>query len=124
MIPTEKIEALELKIAIFLRWGVFIAGALIFGGWVWELKFSADPFHSFQRYYVFPLQNILKIYYKNESWGTLLSYLGLVVLISLPVIRVMLTAFLFIRQKEYKLGLIAFLVLISLGISFILGVEH
>jgi len=36
----------------------------------------------------------------------------------------MLTAFLFIRQKEYKLGLIAFLVLISLGISFILGVEH
>lgn len=120
-----EIEALELKIAKFLRWGVLLSGLLIFGGWLWEVKFSAaDPFYPFQRYYVFPLQNILRIYYKNGNWGTLISYLGLCTLISLPVIRVFLTAFLFVKQKEYKLGLIALLVLFSLGISFLLGVEH
>lgn len=124
MIPNEKIEDLELKIAKFLRWGVFLSGALIFGGWAYELKLSADPFYPFQQYFVFPLQNILKIYYKNERWGTLVSYLGLVTLISLPIIRVFLTAYLFLRQKEYKLGLIAILVLLSLGVSFLLGVEH
>lgn len=124
MMPTEKMENLELKIALFLRWGVFLSGVLIFGGWLWDVKFNTDPFYSFQRYYVFPLQNILKIYYKNERWGTLVSYVGLVALISLPVIRVFLTAFLFFRQKEYRLGLVALLVLFSLGVSFILGIEH
>lgn len=124
MIPNEKIEALELKIAHFLRWGVFVSGALIFGGWIWELNLSADPFYSFQRYYNFPLQNILKIYYKNERWGLLLIYLGLAALISLPIIRVLLTAFLFFRQKEFRLGLIALLVLLSLTVSFLLGAIH
>ena len=124
MIPNEKIEALELKIAKFLRWGVFLSGALIFSGWLWELKLSADPFYSFQRYYNLPLQNVLKIYYKNEQLGYLLIYGGLAALISLPIIRVFLTAFLFFRQKEYRLGFIALLVLISLAVSFLLGAIH
>jgi uncharacterized membrane protein len=124
MKPSEEIEVLELKIARFLRWGVVLSGLLIFSGWLWELKWSADPFYSFRHYYVFPLQNILKIYYKNERWGTLISYFGLVTLICLPIIRVFLTAFLFFRQKEFKLGVIALFVLLSLGISFLLGVEH
>lgn len=119
----KELESLELRIAKFLRFGVILAGILIFGGWVVTLNLYKDPFYSFQIYDTFPLQNILSIYYRNGNWGILISYLGLAVLISLPLIRVLLTACLFLKQKDYLLGTIAFVVLMALLVSFFLGIE-
>lgn len=124
MRPVEELEILELKIAKFLRWGVLFSGLLIFGGWLWELKWTADPFYSFRHYSLFPLENILRIYHKNGHWGILVTYAGLVSLISLPIIRVILTAYLFFRQKDFRLGFIALSVLVSLLVSFLLGAHH
>lgn len=118
-----ELESLELKIARFLRFGVFLSGVLIFVGWIMNLNFRHDSFHSFQIYDVLPLQDLLAIYYRNGNWGVLLSYVGLAVLISLPLIRVLLTACLFLKQKDYFLSTIAFIVLLSLIISFSLGIE-
>jgi uncharacterized membrane protein len=54
----------------------------------------------------------------------LLSYAGLIALISLPVLRVLLTMILFLKQKEYILAVVAALVLIGLFVSFTFGMEH
>lgn len=118
------LNKLEYKIAKFLRVGVLISGLLILTGWLISVKFSSvDPFFSFRVYDTFPLMNILKLYYRNQNWGILISYLGLACLISLPLIRVLLTGWLFFRQKDYLLSFIALLVLVALIISFGLGLE-
>lgn len=119
----KSLEELELKIATFLRVGVILAGVLIFSGWIFNLKFNQDPFLAFRIYDTLPLQNILAIYYRNGNWPILVCYLGLAVLISLPLIRVLLTAYLFLKQKDFLLGTIAFVVFLALVASFFLGIE-
>lgn len=117
------IESLELKIAKFLRVGVIVAGIIMFAGWMTQFKISGDPFFNFQTYDHIPLQNLITFHIHHKHWGVLLSYFGLASLISLPFIRVILTAVLFIRQKEYALALIAFTVLLGLLLSMALGIE-
>ena len=114
---------LELKISKFLRLGVIFAGALMLIGWLMEIEFSRDPFIVFKSYDHIPFQDILQIHLKNQQWGYLISYAGLLSLIVLPVIRVLLTAVLFIKQKEKLLAAIAFFVLAGLFISFSFGIE-
>lgn len=118
-----EIESLELKIAKFLRFGVVVAGVLMFIGWVTQIKFTPNPFYTFQIYDEIPVMELIDFYVRRDNWGILTSYAGLLVLISLPVIRVMLTAWLFVRQKEFILALIAFIVLIALIVSMSLGID-
>ncbi len=118
-----KIESLELKIAKFLRVGVIIAGLIMFAGWMAQFKLNGDPFFNFQTYDHIPLQDLIGLHLHRKHWGALLSYFGLAALISLPIIRVLLTAILFIRQKEFLLALIAMTVLIGLIFSMSLGIE-
>lgn len=118
-----QIETLELKISKFLRIGVFVAVALMFIGWIFQLIHFNDSFSSLSSYQVTPLQNSVLLALENKSWDILASYFGLTVLISLPVIRVLLTAILFMKQKEYIMASLAFFVLIALILSFSLGVE-
>lgn len=87
------------------------------------LKWSADPFFSFQMYGELPLKDIVIIYYRNENWGMLISLSGLICLISLPVIRVLLTAGLFFKEKEFIMGFVALTVFLALLASFTLGIE-
>lgn len=117
------IESLELKISKFLRVGVIISGVMMFAGWVTQIKFTGNPFYNFQIYDEIPLKELLEFYIARKEWGVLLSYSGLLVLISLPVIRVFLTAWLFVRQKEFILAGIALIVLISLIVSMSLGID-
>lgn len=117
------IESLELKIAKFLRIGVIIAGVIMFAGWMAQFKFNGDPFFNFQTYDHIPLQDLIGLHLHRQHWGALLSYLGLAALISLPLIRVLLTAILFLRQKEFALALIALTVLMGLIFSMYLGIE-
>jgi uncharacterized membrane protein len=117
------IEKLELKIARFLRAGVVLSGLLMFAGWALQFKWSGNPFYFFDMYDPLPIQEIIRIYVRNENYGALLSYAGLGFLISLPIIRVLLTSILFARQKEYGLALIAAFVLIGLIVSMSLGID-
>lgn len=118
-----KIQSLELKIAKFLRIGVIISGILMLIGWFWEFKYKANPFYFFATYDPLPLKDLLFFYIAHKKWGVLLTYTGLIVLIFLPFIRVLLTAILFIRQKEYALAGVAMLVLIGLIISMSFGID-
>lgn len=118
-----EIESLELKIAKFLRGGVFTAGAVMFVGWIWKTKWSGNPFFTFEVYDRIPFKTMIQHHIYHKDWGTLVSYAGLLILISLPLIRVLLTAILFVRQKEYSLAGIALLVLSGLTASILLGIE-
>lgn len=117
------IESLELKISKFLRAGVYLAGAIMFIGWVWKFQWNGNPFFNFEVYDRIPLTDLIKQHIYLKDWGILISYLGLMVLISLPLIRVFLTGILFFRQKEYTLAGIAFVVLSGLTASMLLGLE-
>jgi uncharacterized membrane protein len=118
-----QIETLELKIAKFLRGGVFLAGAIMFVGWIWKTKWNGNPFFNFESYDRIPFTQMLQHHFYRGDWGTLVSYAGLLILISLPLIRVILTAILFVKQKEYALAGIALIVLSGLTASILLGIE-
>lgn len=119
----DQLESLELKISHFLRWGVLLAGFFMLVGWLNHLFTLPDTFLAFKVYTPAPLEDSLRLALEQRSWGLLASYLGMMILISLPIIRVFLTAFLFLKQKEYLLASIAALVLLALIISFSLGIE-
>lgn len=120
----EKMEDLELKIAKFLRLGVLVSGILIFVGWLMKFKLGVNPFYVFQDYDQISLPVLLRHYWKRRDWGVLISYAGMAALISLPIIRVMLTGVLFLKQKEHHLAIITLIVLLGLIGSFFLGVVH
>lgn len=117
------IEALELKIAKFLRVGVLLAGALILIGWGLNFQWSENPFARFEVYSHAQLSDLLEVYWMDQNWGVLISYVGLFALISLPIIRVLLTMILFVKQKEHTLAMVALFVLAGLITSFALGIE-
>jgi uncharacterized membrane protein len=118
-----EIENLELKISKFLRVGVIFAGTLMLIGWVSQIRLDVNPFFHYQIYDSIPLSELIKFHIYRENWGVLLSYAGLGALISLPLIRVFLTAIIFLKQKEFALAMIAAVVLIGLLISMSLGIE-
>jgi uncharacterized membrane protein len=120
----KSIESLELRIGKFLRIGVIFAGSLMLIGWLSKFNFTVNSLYVFDTYDQIPLKDILAFHYIRKDWGTLVSYLGLTTLISLPVIRVFLTTIIFIKQKEFALAAIAFVVLLALFFSMALGIEH
>lgn len=119
----KNLEALELQISKFLRFGVILSAVLLIVGFVLQFKFYGNTLFVFDTYDKIPLWNQLRFHLYHRHWGALSSYLGLGVLISLPVIRVLLTGFLFLKQKDFLLALIAFIVLSGLIISFTFGIE-
>ena len=116
-----RLFSLELFIAKFLRYGVFFAAALLFIGWMLQIDFQHDTFAAFSTYKNTPLNQTLANLMSAKSYGLLISYLGLVVLISLPVLRVLLTAIAFVFERDYLLAAIAGVVLCGLLYSFVLG---
>jgi uncharacterized membrane protein len=119
----DKLESLELKISKFLRIGVLIAGAFLLVGWLGSFQWNSNPFTNLSEYNQLSLMLKIQLYIMNGEWGMCISYLGLIFLISLPVIRVFLTMFLFIKQKEFRLAIIAGIVLLGLFLSFTFGIE-
>lgn len=118
------IEVLELRIAKLLRVGVIISAILMLAGFILQFKLSGNALFNFTIYDEIPLADLLEFNFRKKNWGPIVSYSGLIVLISLPLIRVLLTIYLFIRQKEYPLAMIAFLVFTGLMISMSLGIGH
>ncbi len=118
-----RIFNLELLIAKFLRYGVLFAGFLIFVGWMSQIDLHHDVFARFQTYTHVPLATALQTIIADHNWGLLTAYLGLGVLISLPITRVALVAFVFLSERDYVLAVCAFIVLFGLALSFVLGYE-
>jgi len=118
-----ELERMELKISKFLRVGVLISGITIAAGWIWSFDPNADPFANLQTYRPLNLMDSFEISFMLQYWGRMLCYLGLFFLISLPVIRVLLSILLFIKQKEKAMALIGAIVLVGLILSFSLGTE-
>ncbi len=116
-----RLFSLELFIAKFLRYGVLFAATLLFIGWMLQIDFQHDTFAAFSTYKNAPLNQTLANLMAAKSYGLLVSYLGLVVLISLPILRVMLTAVAFVFERDYLLAAIAGVVLCGLLYSFVLG---
>lgn len=119
----EELYSLELFISRLLRKGVMLAGALLLIGWITQIQFTGNPLAEFQNYQASSLAEHLRLIWEQRQVGLMVSYLGLAVLISLPMLRVFLTAFLFLRQGERILAAVATLVLVLLLISFSLGIE-
>lgn len=117
-----EMEVLELRIAKVLRLGVVFAGILMLTGQVINFKFSGNTFFNFQTYDEIPLTELLQYYFKVGNWGALISFSGLIALISLPLIRVLLTTYLFLREKDFIMGFMALFVFISLILSMSLGI--
>jgi hypothetical protein len=118
-----ELESLELKIAKFLRYGVLAAGLLMLIGWGASIPHAVDPFAHLKQHTASPLMDRLTVHVMAGEWPSILAYAGLSLLIALPLIRVLLTAILFIKQKELLLAGIASLVLIGLFLSFSLGFQ-
>jgi uncharacterized membrane protein len=118
-----KIEKSETIISYFLRAGVLLAGTLILVGWLSQLRWQGNTFFTFEIYDQISLFEILRLHLYREHWRPLISYAGLAILILLPLIRVFLTAILFLINKEFKLGFISVMVFLSLSLSILLGIK-
>lgn len=118
------IHAMELMISKFLRAGIIFAGGLMLLGWIWNYQIHTDVFFNFQSYDHIPLPYLWQHALQQGAWGAIISYIGLAALIALPVIRVLLTGILFLRQQEKQLAALAFIVLLTLIISMLAGLEH
>jgi len=119
----DELHSLELKISKLLRYGVMLAGAFMLFGWITLLDFSKNPLEAFHDYQHKSFEQSLQSAFESQQWGLLIAYFGLILLISLPLLRVLMTAILFIKQKEKTLAFAAFFVFVVLIISFSLGVE-
>jgi uncharacterized membrane protein len=119
----DKLLSLELRISLLLRWGVLLAGAFMLIGWASMLDFTQNPLAAFQDYKSESLHESLLNALTQNQWGLLIAYAGLTILISLPLLRVLMTAVLFVKQKETVLAAIAFFVFATLILSFSLGIE-
>lgn len=118
-----EMENLELKIAKFLRYGVIVAGVVIAVGWIMAFDPSQNPLTSLSTYSRIDLFTQLELAFMDQNFGKLISYIGLGILISLPVIRVVLSTFIFLKQKEFLMAGIGLAVMIGLLVSFSFGIE-
>ena len=112
---------LELKVAKFLRYGVILAGLLLGVGWLLDIDFNGNPFVHFKHYAPVPLVDGVYQAWLDRGWGLLFAYCGLIVLIALPVIRVAMTAIVFLKQRDFRMMGIAIFVWLSLLASLMLS---
>jgi uncharacterized membrane protein len=117
------INKMELLISKFLRLGVIISGLIILSGWLMSFEADRNPFISLQSYQHFSLINSLEMNFILNNWGKVISYFGLMMLISLPTLRVFLSMILFIRHKEKMMAFLSLIVFIGLILSFLMGID-
>ncbi|WP_413557245.1 DUF1634 domain-containing protein [Bdellovibrio sp. HCB209] len=119
----QALHNLELRISKMLRSGVYISGALLVVGWLWQLYNTGDTLASFQTYESKSLMETIHWAVLMQDRPMLISISGLIVLVLLPITRVFLTGVLFVKQKDRILAVMAFAVFICLVASFFLGIE-
>lgn len=120
---SDEMHRLELIVSQLLRMGVLIAGALLAIGWVWMWINGSDISGNLKEYNPTTFTDTLQWAVIMQDRALLTTMMGLVILVTLPVIRVLLTAVLFIKQKDYRLAIMAISVFIFLCSSFFLGID-
>jgi len=120
---TAEMQKLELIIGYFLRVGILISGTLLAMGWGLLLFSHGNQLSDFKNYDGSSLLEIIQWALFLNDKGMMYSIAGLIILISLPVLRVFLTAVLFLKQKDYRLAFMALFVFVALVFSFSLGIE-
>lgn len=119
----DSLHKLELNISQLLRVGVLLAGVFLAIGWLWLWYNNGNMLESFTVYEPKTLLETVHWARLTNDHAMLVSVVGMVLLVSLPVVRVFLTGVLFIRQKEFVLATMAFLVFVALVSSFFLGID-
>lgn len=121
---TERTHELEIKISYILRYGVFLSALFLGIGWGGNLlSGQSQGLYHYQTYQPISFVQQLEQALTQKQWFVLLSYIGLAILISLPLIRVLLTGILFARHKEKAMSFMAFAVFAILIGSFCLGID-
>lgn len=123
MTNDEQLMDLELKISRFLRRGVFSSAVLITFGWLILIIKNDTNFLHLKTYQQISFLDSIKLSLATGAYENIVIYTGLIILISLPIIRVLLTAILFWKQNDKLLSYIAIFVLFILMLSFSLGFE-
>ncbi|MNK97000.1 hypothetical protein D3C87_1173120 [compost metagenome] len=118
-----QLHKLELIISKLLRVGVMTAGVCLLVGWIGMWMQHGSMLSSFHVYEPEPLFEKIQWALLMRDRSLLMATIGLVFLVCLPLVRVLLTGILFIRQKDYKLAVMAFAVFATLVASFFLGIE-
>lgn len=118
----QAIKDFELTISKVLRVGIMIVAVFLFVGWILQINLSENVFLQFQDYKEKNFLETLQLAWAENSWGVLVSNLGLIVLVALPVVRVLMTMYLFALQKDFKMMAITLIVLLGLVLSVLLGV--
>ncbi|WP_374033201.1 DUF1634 domain-containing protein [Bdellovibrio bacteriovorus] len=119
----DSLHDLELTISQILRGGVLFAGIFLLTGWVWMWLRDGDNLQSFTVYEPRPfVENIQWALVMNDR-ALLISQFGLAVLVCLPLVRVLMTAILFLKQKDKGLAVMALTVFVALVGSFLLGID-
>jgi uncharacterized membrane protein len=119
----EAVPSLEWAVARMLRVGVILSGVMMFVGWMTFMNFHENPLLQFHEYQNLRLITALTQAWQTGNWGLILSYAGLALLVSLPVIRVFMTAILFTKQGQKTLAGLAYFVFFILIVSLTLGID-
>jgi uncharacterized membrane protein len=119
----EKLHKLELTISRLLRSGVLFAGVFLLVGWLWLLWNNGTQLETFQEYQPRSLIDTARWMMLTQDRAMLISLVGLILLVCLPLARVFATGILFLRQKDFFLSMMAFIVFAALVTSFLLGIE-
>ena len=114
---------LELIISKLLRVGVMTAGVCLLVGWVGMWLNNGSVLSRFQVYEAEPLLEKIQWALLMRDRSLMMALIGLIILVCLPLVRVLLTGILFIRQKDYRLAVMAFAVFATLVASFFLGID-
>ena len=102
---------------------MLIAGLFLLIGWMSQFQFIGNPLEKFEHYQHISFIDSFRECWQQERWGLVIAYIGLCILIILPIVRVLMTAFLFFRRREFLMAAAATLVFVALLLSFSLGFE-
>jgi uncharacterized membrane protein len=119
----ELLQKLELRISHLLRAGVVLSGTFLFIGWIWLLIKNGTQLTSFSTYSPEPFLNSFSTALKTNNYALITSQLGLGSIVLLPLMRVIFTGYLFLKQRDFTLALMATVVFLALISSFFLGIE-
>ncbi|BAZ17923.1 hypothetical protein NIES4071_98040 [Calothrix sp. NIES-4071] len=121
---SESEQQLESLLSNLLKYGVLVASAVVlFGGIIYLVNYGAEPI-NYRFFYGEPERlrspiGIVKAV--SDGYSDAVIQLGLLVLVSIPVIRVIISLFTFLKLRDITYFLISLLVLTALTYSLLIA---
>lgn len=123
---TKREQQLELLLSNLLKYGVFLASAVVLvGGILYLIRHGAEPadyrvFHGVPSEFRSP-DGVINAVLAGRRRGII--QLGLLILIATPIVRVAISFLAFLRQRDYVYVVVTLLVLSGLIYS-VIGAYH